>query len=294
MRPPPIDGELQERRRSRSSRPGERESRWTRSDPPTLYHGCDGTREERDRCAGNSPAPDRRIPGPRRCSRSTRRADHSTVMRNRDARRTTAASSMEADEPRVGPTVWADDPGAGPGDGCRREDDPARPGPLRPGRHAAGGDQRRTRLQDLADRQRAGSAAVDVPFRGGRGLDIGRQFLEPLAGTPFWSSAHSAWRQVEAMLGETARAYIGPDERSGRAGRAGLTHMMNAVFGYRPILYRRGEMNCSEKPGQTESITIAPRGFSSARVPPKRRRDGRYRFRPDSGPAVAIRRRRAS
>ena len=230
--------------------------------------------------------PDRRIPGPGRCSRSTRRADHSP-----------SRESAMPDEPpllrqwklmsilsarRYGLTIreLAREMDVGEKTIRRNLDLFGRVGmPL----EATSGERGCKTWRIAGER---GQPPLTFHFEEAAALYIGRQFLEPLAGTPFWSSAHSAWRQVEAMLGETARAYIGPDERSGRAGRAGLTHMMNAVFGYRPILYRRGEMNCSEKPGQTESITIAPRGFSSARVPPKRRRDGRYRFRPDSGPAA--------
>jgi proteasome accessory factor B len=39
-------------------------------------------------------------------------------------------------------------------------------------------------------------------------LYLGRRLLEPLAGTPFWSAAHSAWRKIRASLGETAVGYL--------------------------------------------------------------------------------------
>lgn len=43
-------------------------------------------------------------------------------------------------------------------------------------------------------------------------LLLGRRFLEPLAGTPFWEAAQRAFRKVRSALGPTALAYF---ERSG-------------------------------------------------------------------------------
>lgn len=39
-------------------------------------------------------------------------------------------------------------------------------------------------------------------------LYLGRQFLEGLAGTLFWSAAHSAFRKIQATLGEAAASYL--------------------------------------------------------------------------------------
>jgi proteasome accessory factor B len=33
-------------------------------------------------------------------------------------------------------------------------------------------------------------------------LYLGRQFLEPMAGSPFWSAAQSAWQKIRSTLGE--------------------------------------------------------------------------------------------
>jgi proteasome accessory factor B len=38
-------------------------------------------------------------------------------------------------------------------------------------------------------------------------LYLGRRFLEPLAGTPFWNAAQQAFRKIRAMLGEGAIKY---------------------------------------------------------------------------------------
>ncbi len=39
-------------------------------------------------------------------------------------------------------------------------------------------------------------------------LSMGRQFLEPLAGTPFWSAAQRAWGKVRASLGKSVADYL--------------------------------------------------------------------------------------
>jgi len=39
-------------------------------------------------------------------------------------------------------------------------------------------------------------------------LYLGRRFLEPLAGTPFWTAAQAAFRKLRAMLGEGSLKYI--------------------------------------------------------------------------------------
>jgi predicted DNA-binding transcriptional regulator YafY len=39
-------------------------------------------------------------------------------------------------------------------------------------------------------------------------LYLGRQLLESMAGTPFWSAANRAWRQIRSTLGEVAAGYI--------------------------------------------------------------------------------------
>jgi predicted DNA-binding transcriptional regulator YafY len=49
-------------------------------------------------------------------------------------------------------------------------------------------------------------------------LYLGRRLLEPLAGTPFWQAAHSAFRKIRACLGDPALQYL---ERL--AGRIHLT-----------------------------------------------------------------------
>lgn len=39
-------------------------------------------------------------------------------------------------------------------------------------------------------------------------LYLGRQFLEPMAGSPFWSAAQSAWQKIRSTLGETPLKYL--------------------------------------------------------------------------------------
>jgi predicted DNA-binding transcriptional regulator YafY len=53
-----------------------------------------------------------------------------------------------------------------------------------------------------------GYPALTLTYDEAAALYLGRQLLEPLAGTPFWSAAHGAWRKIRAMLGETASGYI--------------------------------------------------------------------------------------
>src|SRR5262249_53631535 len=49
---------------------------------------------------------------------------------------------------------------------------------------------------------------LEFTFEEAAALYIGRQFLEPLAGTPFWSAAHRAWGKIRASLGKTALEYV--------------------------------------------------------------------------------------
>jgi proteasome accessory factor B len=49
---------------------------------------------------------------------------------------------------------------------------------------------------------------LNFTFDEAAALYLGRQFMEPLAGTPFWSSAHRAWQKIRASLGETALSYL--------------------------------------------------------------------------------------
>src|SRR5436309_8616233 len=81
-----------------------------------------------------------------RCSESTR----GVIPRNCDVRRSTDAPSMAIAACAVGAASWADRPGDGPGDGGRREDDPARLEALPPGRLRAGGDRGGSWPEDLA------------------------------------------------------------------------------------------------------------------------------------------------
>jgi predicted DNA-binding transcriptional regulator YafY len=45
-------------------------------------------------------------------------------------------------------------------------------------------------------------------FEEAAALYLGRQFLEPMAGTPFWEAARSAWRKIRSTMGETALNYL--------------------------------------------------------------------------------------
>jgi predicted DNA-binding transcriptional regulator YafY len=49
---------------------------------------------------------------------------------------------------------------------------------------------------------------VQFTFEEAAALYLGRQLLESMAGTPFWSSANSAWRKIRSTLGETASNYL--------------------------------------------------------------------------------------
>lgn len=39
-------------------------------------------------------------------------------------------------------------------------------------------------------------------------LYLGRRFLEPMAGSPFWSAAQSAWKKIRSTLGDTPLQYL--------------------------------------------------------------------------------------
>jgi predicted DNA-binding transcriptional regulator YafY len=49
---------------------------------------------------------------------------------------------------------------------------------------------------------------LQFTFEEAAALYLGRQLLESMAGTPFWSAAHSAWRKIRSTLGEVASEYI--------------------------------------------------------------------------------------
>ncbi len=54
-------------------------------------------------------------------------------------------------------------------------------------------------------------------FEEATALYLGRQSLEPLAGTPFWSAAQDAWRKIRSTLGETPLKYLDRFPRMFRA-----------------------------------------------------------------------------
>lgn len=54
----------------------------------------------------------------------------------------------------------------------------------------------------------SGHSALSFDFLEAFSLYLGRQFLEPLAGTHFWDSARSAFRKIRASLGEQAIQYL--------------------------------------------------------------------------------------
>ena len=49
---------------------------------------------------------------------------------------------------------------------------------------------------------------LQFTFEEAAALYLGRQLLESMAGTPFWSAANSAWRKIRSTLGETASDYL--------------------------------------------------------------------------------------
>lgn len=53
-----------------------------------------------------------------------------------------------------------------------------------------------------------GEAALTFNITEALSLYLGRQFLEPLAGTHFWDGAQSAFRKIRACLGETALRFL--------------------------------------------------------------------------------------
>jgi proteasome accessory factor B len=59
-------------------------------------------------------------------------------------------------------------------------------------------------------------------FEEAASLYMGQRFLEPLAGTPFWSAAQSAWRKIRATLGDTALRYLDRFSRLFHCTTAGL------------------------------------------------------------------------
>ena len=58
-----------------------------------------------------------------------------------------------------------------------------------------------------------GHLPLTFTFEEAAALFMGRQFLEPLAGTPFWSAAQRAWGKVRASLGKNVSDYL---DRFGR------------------------------------------------------------------------------
>ena len=53
-----------------------------------------------------------------------------------------------------------------------------------------------------------GTPALTFNLDEAAALYMGRQFLEPLAGTPFWSAAQRAWGKVRASLGKSVADYL--------------------------------------------------------------------------------------
>jgi predicted DNA-binding transcriptional regulator YafY len=53
-----------------------------------------------------------------------------------------------------------------------------------------------------------GNPPMTFTFEEAAALSMGRQFLEPLAGTPFWSAAQRAWGKVRASLGKSVADYL--------------------------------------------------------------------------------------
>ena len=45
-------------------------------------------------------------------------------------------------------------------------------------------------------------------FEEAASLYLGRQLLESMAGTPFWSAANSAWRKIRSTMGERLSNYL--------------------------------------------------------------------------------------
>lgn len=54
----------------------------------------------------------------------------------------------------------------------------------------------------------AGQPPLGFNFDEALALSLGRRFLEPLAGTPFWEAAQRAFRKVRSALGPTALEYF--------------------------------------------------------------------------------------
>jgi predicted DNA-binding transcriptional regulator YafY len=78
-------------------------------------------------------------------------------------------------------------------------------------------------------------------------LYLGRQLLESMAGTPFWSAAHGAWRKIRSTLGETASDYL---ER--------FAQMFYCTEG--------GHRDYSSKAAILESLTIAIEDYKATHI----------------------------
>ncbi|MHB1560561.1 MAG: helix-turn-helix transcriptional regulator [Isosphaeraceae bacterium] len=53
-----------------------------------------------------------------------------------------------------------------------------------------------------------GQKLLQFDFQEAAALYLGLQLLESMAGTPFWSAAHSAWRKIRSTLGDHASRYL--------------------------------------------------------------------------------------
>ncbi len=90
-------------------------------------------------------------------------------------------------------------------------------------------------------------STLQFTFEEAAALYLGRQLLESMAGTPFWSAAHRAWRKIRSTMGETASNYI---DRFAR-----LFHCTEG-----------GHRDYSSKAAILESLTIAIEDYKAAHI----------------------------
>ncbi len=98
-----------------------------------------------------------------------------------------------------------------------------------------------------------GQKLLQFDFQEAAALYLGRQLLESMAGTPFWSAANSAWRKIRSTLGDSVSKYLDrfpsvfhctPAGHRDYAGKADLLDTLTtAIEDYRAvhITYQSGQ-----------------------------------------------------
>lgn len=90
-----------------------------------------------------------------------------------------------------------------------------------------------------------GQKLLQFDFQEAAALYLGRQLLESMAGTPFWSAANSAWRKIRSTLGDSVSKYLDrfpsvfhctPSGHRDYAGKADLLETLTtAIEDYRAV-----------------------------------------------------------